>query len=198
MGGFLTKLLAVIQRRQQIKNMELISKEFMLKREKYLKMNANELSCLSDDDLRTALSERLMLEQDKLNWDTAETLSSFKGAKKIYYIVSCFDMEVLNGGLCQFFVNYSRILAPYVSQCLNTIGASEYERLFSDFVSTNRIDLNDLDSFIIEDADEYAAQTERYPFDNFDDKYCQLYEEAPLENILLAYARENLVDFETI
>ena len=168
----------------------------MKKLDLYKKMTVEELKELSDDDLREALSERLIAEEDKYAWEVSECLEGFKGAKKIYYIVNYFDMEVQNGGLCQFFVNSSRDVAPYIIECLNTIGAVNYKKLLSDFIEKYNINLNDLDSFIVEDVEEYEAQTERYPFDDFDDKYYELYEEDPLEDMLISYAKNYLEDFK--
>lgn len=138
----------------------------MKKLELYKKMTVEELKELSEEDLRDALSERLIAEEDKNAWEVNVCLVGFKGAKRIYYIVNYFDMEVQNGGLCQFFVNSSRDVAPYVIECLNTIGAINYKKLLSDFIEEHNINLQDLNSFMIEDVEEYEAQTERYPFDD--------------------------------
>lgn len=166
------------------------------KRDKYQKMSVEELRELSDEDLRDALSERLLVEQEKYEWEVNVCLHKFKGAKRIFFIVNYFDMEVQNGGLCQFFVNSSREVAPYILKCLRMIGAVNYEKLLRDFVEKHGIDLTELDSFIVEEIDDYEAQTERYPFDDFDDEYYALYEKEPLEDLLIAYAKQNLDDFE--
>ena len=171
-------------------------REELKKIENYKKMSVEELRELSDEELREALSERLMAEEDNNEWDVKECVSGFKGAKRVYYIVNYFDMEVQNGGLCQFFVNSSRDVAPYILKCLETIGAVNYEKLLKAFVEENDIDLNDLDSFIVEEIEEYEAQTQRYPFDDFDDKYYELYETESLEDMLLIYAKQHLNDFE--
>ena len=107
-----------------------------------------------------------------------------------------FDAEMMNGGLCQFFVNSSRDVAPYVVESLNKIGAINYKILLSNFVEEHNINLSDLDSFIIEEVEEFEAQTERYPFDDFDDKYYELYEKEPLEDLLISYAKKHLEDFK--
>jgi prepilin signal peptidase PulO-like enzyme (type II secretory pathway) len=41
------------------------------------------------------------------------------------YSLYMFEMEVNNGGLCQFFVNSSRECAPFISEALEAIGATE-------------------------------------------------------------------------
>ena len=105
-------------------------------------------------------------------------------------------MEVQNGGLCQFFVNSSRDVAPYVVESLNEIGAINYKILLSNFVEEHNINLSDLDSFMIEEVEEFEAQTKRYPFDDFDDKYYELYEKEPLEDLLISYAKKHLEDFK--
>ena len=172
-------------------------KEELKRNKNCKKMSVDELRELSDEDLREALSERLRIQEDNNEWDVKKCVSDFKGAKRVYYIVNYFDMEVQNGGLCQFFVNSSRDIAPYILKCLLAIGAVNYEKLLREFVEKNDIDLNDLESFMIEEIEEYEAQTQRYPFDDFDDKYYELYETESLEDMLLIYAKQNLNDFET-
>ncbi len=157
------------------------------------KIGAEELGKLSDDDLLEALSSKILMEE--ANLEVSECLKKFSGEKRVFYIVNYFDMEIQNGGLCQFFVNSSREVAPYILECLETIGATSYATLLSDFVTKNDISLDDLSSFITEDIDEYEEQTERYPFDDFDDAYYELYEKEPLERFLLEYVKRNLKDF---
>ena len=101
-------------------------------------------------------------------------------------------MELQNGGLCQFFVNSSRSLAPYVDECLQAIGAEKHRKLFAEFVSNNQIDLGNLDSFRISDIEDYAAQTERYDFDAFDNSFFEL---SPLQDFIVAYIKANISEF---
>ena len=163
------------------------------KAKKYAEMGFEELSVLSDDELLEALTTRMIAEEG--NMEVEECLQQFKGAKRIFYVVNYFDMEVQNGGLCQFFVNSSRNVAPYILECLNTIGASQYEKMLSEFVTEHGISMDNLDSFIIDDVDEFEEQTQRYPFDDFDDAYYELYEKEPLDRMLVNYAKNNLKDF---
>ena len=160
---------------------------------KYMNMSYDDLCLLSDDELKEAISIRMTGAERHL--EVEECVSTFEGAKKIYYIVNYFDMEVQNGGLCQYSVNSSRLTAPYILDSLQKIGAISYYQLLSNFINQNNIHLDDLDSFIIEDIDEFEMQTKRYPFDNFDNAYYELYEKEPLENLLFEYSKHNLKDF---
>ena len=101
-------------------------------------------------------------------------------------------MEIQNGGLCQFFVNSSRSLAPYIEDNLNKIGATEHKKLFTEFIENNNIDVNNLDSFIISDVEEYEAQTKRYDFDSFDNKYIEL---PTLQSYITEYIKTNIEKF---
>ena len=101
-------------------------------------------------------------------------------------------MEIQNGGLCQFFVNSSRSLAPYIEDNLNKIGATEHEKIFTEFIENNNIDVNNLDSFIISDVEEYEAQTKRYDFDSFDNKYIKL---PTLQSYITEYIKPNIEKF---
>lgn len=100
-----------------------------------------------------------------------------------------FEMEVNNGGLCQFFVNSSRDCAPYVSQALQEAGAHGLKELFDGFITANGINVHDLSSFTVEKVEDYEAQTERYDFDSFDDRF---YEDGDLHLQIIDYARRNL------
>ena len=101
-------------------------------------------------------------------------------------------MEIQNGGLCQFFVNSSRSLAPYIEDNLNKIGATEHKNLFTEFIENNNIDVNNLYSFIISDVEEYEAQTKRYDFDSFDNKYIEL---PTLQSYITEYIKTNIEKF---
>ncbi|MEI3339381.1 MAG: DUF4375 domain-containing protein [Eubacterium sp.] len=127
--------------------------------------------------------------------DVEEVLAKFTGAKRVSYVVQYYFMEVNNGGLCQYFVNSSRLTAPYILEGLKTIGADPYYEQLKQFIDENQIDLNDLDSFIIEDVDEFETQLGRYPFDEFDDQFYTLEEEYGVEEYLSRYVREHIQEF---
>ena len=121
-----------------------------------------------------------------------DALTQISPERRVVYILSIFDMELQNGGLCQFFVNPSRSLAPYIDECLKTVGAEEHRKLLAEFVVENQIDLTDLDSFMISGVEEYAAQTKRYDFESFEEPYFAL---KPLQSIIVDYIKANISDF---
>lgn len=108
---------------------------------------------------------------------------------KYVYSLNEFEMEVNNGGLCQFFVNSSSECAPYISKALAAIGANELKTLFDNFINENNIDVNDLSSFKISDIEEYEAQTKRFDFDSFDDIFC---ENEIFHQQIIDYSRKNI------
>lgn len=124
--------------------------------------------------------------------DESTALSQISPERRVVYILSIFDMELQDGGLCQFFVNSSRTLAPYIDECLKTVGAEEHRKLFAEFVADNRIDLNNLESFMISSVEEYAAQTERYDFDAFNTACFEL---NALQDFIVAYIKANITEF---
>lgn len=154
-------------------------------------VHGDNLLKLSDSKLfETVYLQTLELVESFPDEETA--LSEMSTPQKTVYILSMFDMELQNGGLCQFFVNSSRYLAPYVDDCLAIVGAEDHRQMFGKFVSDNKLDLTDLDSFEVLDVEEYAAQTERYDFDSFDNAY---YELAPLQDYIVAYIKNNISEF---
>lgn len=124
--------------------------------------------------------------------DEETALSQTDPVRRTLFILSIYDMEIQCGGLCQFFVNSSRTLAPHILACLETVGATEHMQLFSGFVTDNAIDLFNLDSFRVPDVLEYAAQTKRYDFEKFNDRYTQL---TPLQTYMVRYIRANPESF---
>lgn len=109
--------------------------------------------------------------------------------EKVFFVLYLFNMEVQNGGLCQFFVNSTSIYAPLISDYLDKVGATDHKLLFDDFVKNNKIDLNDLSFFDFEDLSEYETKANAYPFDDFDDA---LYDLVDLEEFLQTFAEINL------
>ena len=154
-------------------------------------VHGKELKKLSDDALfETVYLQTLDVVDSFPDEETAFSKISIE--QKTVYILSIYDMEIQNGGLCQFFVNSSRSLAPYIQENLDIIGATEHNELFTDFIQSNNIDINNLDSFIISDIDEYEAQTKRYDFETFDNKYIEL---PTLQSYMINYIKANIEKF---
>jgi len=151
-------------------------------------LHGDKLLALPDDELfEVVYFQSLDLVESFADEESA--LSQISTVCRTVYILSIFDMEIQNGGLCQFFVNSSRSLAPYVDECLEAVGAEAHRQLLDVFIASNGIDLHNLDSFRILDDEEYAAQTERYAFDAFDNAYCEL---TSLQAYIVAYVRANI------
>lgn len=174
----------------------LFSKMFREEKKKqriYRAMSLEELEALSNEELYEALNAKI---EQKVGRDEIKDILSYLNiSEKIFFVLNLFDMEVQNGGLCQFYTNSSRDAAPFVSECLYAIGAISQQKLFDEFNSSNQIDLCDLTSFILLDINDFEKQNERYPFDTFDDAYYELYEKEPLDDLLVKYARNHMDDF---
>lgn len=154
-------------------------------------LHGEKLLKLSDDQLFEAVYfQNLDLVESYEDEETA--LSQISAARRTVYILSIFDMEYQCGGLCQFFVNSSRALGPYVDECLESVGAEEHRRLLSAFITDNAIDLRSLASCQIDDIAQYEAQLKRYDFDAFDNAFGELPE---LQEYIVAYIKSNISEF---
>ena len=154
-------------------------------------LHGEDLAKLSNDELYEAVYFQNLdivtsFESEKL------ALAQMSSFRRTVFILSMYEYEIGNGGLCQFFVNSSRELAPYVSECLEEVGATEHKELFDNFISDNSIDINSLDYFEIDNLDEYAEKAELYDFDAFDDAYMEL---PYLTDTIVEYIRENINEF---
>ncbi len=152
------------------------------------------------EDLLTLTNDEISFEVYRNLLDLADTfpseadaLSEMSPQQRTVYILNIYDMEMQNGGLCQFFVNSSRRLAPDLDACMETVGAEEHRQLLAEFVSKNNIDLQDLDSFNIFSIQDYTKQTERYDFDSYDNAYYM--ELPPLSDYIANYIKANITHF---
>ena len=157
----------------------------------YRKMSSGDLPGLSDADLYYAVTVRTESKVTACN-DLQKGIAALNDKERIFYAVNYLEVEVNNGGLCQFFVNESRAVAPLVSEYLCMIGAFAQQKLYDDFIGKYHIDVTDLSSFDIESFEDFTAQYERYPFDEFDDAF---YKMKPLQDYLTKFVRDNIEDF---
>ncbi len=139
---------------------------------------------MNDEELYDALYTKILI-TDMKDKDVLEYYNELNGTKRVFYVISYMDMEIQNGGICQFFENSSGDLSDYVIENLEIIGANEYAELYSQFISAN--DLSQIDS-----DEDYETLDKIYHFDDFDNQYYELYEKNPLDQILISYMRNHL------
>ena len=166
-------------------------KEFKRRQARFIEMTASELMSLSDPELFEAALART--EEKVCKFERfKDGVNALSHPERVFYAASLYEMEVNNGGLCQYFVNASRETAPFLADSLGEIDAEDHRKLFASFISENDIDVNDLSSFLIEDADDFPAQNERYPFDDFDNAFFAL---QPIQDHLAPYVRLHIAAF---
>lgn len=105
--------------------------------------------------------------------------------------IVAYDVEVNNGGLDQFFTNSTGFFAPYISENLEKINATEHKKHYDNFIKKNKIDIKYFESFISGDIDEYLEQYEQIPLDDFDRKFYELEQKETLYDLVIEYAKEN-------
>lgn len=131
-------------------------------------------SALSGDDLVVALAFPV------------DDVSSMSPERQAAYTTACLELEVMNGGLCQFFANCPDCV-PYVPEALEAIGAVEHKALYEQFLAATGIDPLD-PVFQTEDMDEFSRLYELWPWEDFDDAYLSL---TPVPELLEAYVKSN-------
>lgn len=165
--------------------------EYERDRQRYLAMSTEELEQLTDDQLFEAALARTEARVDAFD-SILDGANALPPAARAFYVTSYYEAEVNNGGLCQFFVNSSRHVAPILADCLEAISADDHRALFVRFAEENKINLNDLSSFDIESEYDFAEQMERYPFDEFDDAFYAL---DSIQDLLPDYIRAHISEF---
>lgn len=119
-----------------------------------------------------------------------DDVSSMSPERKAAYTAACLELEVMNGGLCQFFANCPDCV-PYVPEALEAIGAMEHKALYEQFLVNTGIDPLD-PVFQTEDMDAFSRLYELWPWEDFDDAYLSL---TPIPELLEAYVQSNLDAF---
>ncbi len=159
--------------------------------EKYINMSVSELSQLSDDELFNAVwtrTESFVSSKE----DLLDGFNSLNEEQRIFYAVNYLETEVNNGGLCQFFVNSSRMVAPFVNDYMEIIGATEHKKLYDAFIEKHQINIRDLSSFDCETVEDFQSKYERYPFDEYDDAFYGL---ETLQNYLISFVKKHIEKF---
>jgi hypothetical protein len=164
------------------------------KREKqYITMSSEELRTLNDDELRDAISARMMKEAGRR--EVVQCLDLFTGAKGVFYVASLYEAEVNTDGLCRFLVGPGRSAAGSILDALREIHASRHAELLRKFTSDNGINLNDLGDLRIENSWEYDDVKGKYPFDTFNEKFQKLYDKESIDSRLMQYVRNHIEEF---
>ena len=142
-------------------------------------INSDEIFLMEDNDMYDTLITRFM---------SAEPNTLNQKQLTVAALIT-FDAEMMNGGLCQFFVNDYNGYAQYINDALGEVGAIEMQKHYSSFVSQNGIDVTQMDSFRIASVQDYIEQFERFPFESFDNTFSEIYQKENLADMLLAYVR---------
>ncbi len=145
-------------------------------------LTQQELMELEDMDFYEEIYERVLAKEER----------DMNNAERLFYLVSLFDMEIQNGGLCQYFANTEPEQIQQLCHALNSLGAVDHKALFESFITDNHIDLRNLKEFHVKSHRGYLKLLKKYPFDAFDDAYMEL---EPLQDILTTYARTNIDRF---
>ncbi len=188
MSGLLKETIEMFKAFNELRH---VLKDKPNKENTYASMSLKDLRALSDEEFFDAVYFRIDYKVEDFD-NVEDGLATLTDTERVFYVVATYDLEINDGGLCQFFVNSSSSVAPSVSEALAAIGANEHRALFESFVSEHGIDLNNLSSFKVKKTKDYIKQTERYPFDSFDYSFGEL---KSLQEYLIPFAKSNLEDF---
>ncbi len=160
---------------------------------KYNRLDAKQLLALPDADLLMAITMKIDTRGNAAADNDA--LAALGAAQRTAYTAALFDMEVMNGGLFQYFSNTSRNTAPYLSGALKAIGAPKMEALFTGFVAKYGIDTSNIGEFVLETEEEFDEKYAQYPFEEFDSGFTAVYQAENIEALCAAFVREHIDEF---
>ncbi len=161
-----------------------------------MQWNYDELLALKDYEL--IMEARDSVIDEIRNSSSEDDLEKILEIRFCLITASIFDMEMQNGGFCQFLVNQGRFHAAVLDQALLAFGAEQHRRITAEFCMKNGIDLANLKELLPEATDPYQVMesymqlSRKYPFLDFDKAYFALDDDFPLECILGTYIRKNM------
>ena len=164
-----------------------------------MQWNHNELLALQDYELIMEAREAVI--DEIRNSKSEEDLEKISEIRFYLITASMFDLEMQNGGLCQFLANQGKFHGAMLENALLAFGAAEHSRIFTEFCAKNAIDLSKLEELLPETTDPYQVMENyrnlmgKYPFTDFDEAYFALDGEYPLERMLGAYIRKHMTLF---
>ena len=181
MFGFIKKLFSKNTVRRSVDN-------FLSRQAEYIAMSKDEIAHLPEEELfDMALARVFDIAEKNKRFDNG--FSALNDTQRAFYTASLYEMEVMNGGLAQFFDNSSRNAAPMLSEALSKIRAGEHKELYSKFISDNNITFTDLSVF---DSEEHLNSAENMPFNEFDSAF---YNMKPIRDYLTDYVKEHISEF---
>ena len=148
----------------------------------YLNLSTEELLKLDDMKLYNAIITRI----------ENKNILLLSEEEKITYETMIYNNEINNGGLCQFFTNSSAEVAPYISNNLKILKATEHKKLYDNFIKKNKIDIKKLSKFEITSIEEFEKNLKQYPFNEFDNQFYKL---QPLHIYINQYIKNNIEKF---
>lgn len=145
----------------------------------YTTLNADSMLTMEDNDMYDALITRFM----------GADPSTLNQNQRTVAALATFEAEMMNGGLCQFFANDHNGYAQYVIDALGEVGAFEMQTHYASFLAQNQIDVTQMDSFRIASIQDYLKQFARFPYEAFDTRFYELYQQENLGDLLLSYVQ---------
>lgn len=166
---------------KSVRELKKAVKEAVESSKRYIEMTDEEVVALDDDCIVDAIYDRI--------GDKAEALGGFDALNKhqlAFFVVYELDMEVQNGGLCQYLCNSTGEKAKYVECSLKVLSFDKTAELFKDFITKSNIDLSLFDGDV-----DYDDCIDEYDFDSFDDEYIELYRTEQIYDNMVRFAREH-------
>lgn len=160
-------------------------------RRKNCALSIEELAKLDDDELVFAVADRMRARVDRFG-EGARGLEWLSEPQRLFCALYWLENEVYQEGFFSFFTHESRMVAPWVSEYMETVGAIEHKRLYDTFVSEHGLDLNDLSCL---EAGSEAEQEEKqalYHFAELDNAFWEL---TVLDELLAKYIRAHISEF---
>lgn len=147
----------------------------------YNHLTTEELKSLPDEQLYEIIQTRMESKVHSFGDDFENMLKGLKSLNEEQRTIYCIDYymyEIEEGGLQQFFINSGRAMAPFISDALLAIGATEHKELYDKCIAKHHIDVNNPPEITNENI--------------FKEFHSQFFELESLSNKLILYIKSNI------
>jgi len=150
------------------------------------------LSQVSGSQLEQIVFQNILSTIKHSDEEYIEAVKSLSHSKRVVFVIHIIEKEVNNGGFNQFYFNRTKQFGAMAEDAFESIGAFKFAEIVKAanlFYSVIEKDLEKYDDGSLESFSESYSDN---PLNELDHKFYQLYNEEPLDQLLIRFIRTHI------
>lgn len=149
----------------------------------YKELTTEIITSLKDEDLEQAIFDNISIKFEGDTRGIKEKIESLTAGQRAVYVTWIVEAEVMGGGLKNYYTKSGALLAPFVKEAFQTIGATRYAETMET--------ANLVYSSIQQDKEKAKGS----PYAALDEKFEDLANTESLDALKVIYIRSNAEEF---